>query len=54
MNVHLAQVRLPHRHRAVRTRALIQRGGVPYEIERTVCGECDRLLSERPLRRAAA
>jgi hypothetical protein len=54
MNVHLSQVRLPHRHRAASTRVLIQRGGVPYEIERTVCRECDRVLSERPLRRAAA
>jgi hypothetical protein len=33
---------------------VVQRAGVPYELERTVCGDCARVLSERPLRRAAA
>jgi len=28
--------------------------GIPYELERTVCRACDRVLNERPLRRAAA
>ena len=27
---------------------------VPYEVERTVCPECSRVLDERPVRRAAA
>jgi hypothetical protein len=27
---------------------------VPYEVERTLCGECQEIISERPLRRAAA
>jgi hypothetical protein len=54
MNVHLSQVKVPHRHRAVSTRVLIQRAGVPYEVERTVCRDCDQVLAERPLRRAAA
>jgi NMD protein affecting ribosome stability and mRNA decay len=44
----------PHRHTEVTTRVLRQRAGVPYEIERKVCSTCDRVLGERPLRRAAA
>jgi hypothetical protein len=32
---------------------LLQKLGVPYEVERTVCSECQRVLDERPLRRAA-
>jgi hypothetical protein len=47
-------VKLPHRHEAVSTHVVIRRSGVPYELERTVCRECERVLSERPLRRAAA
>jgi len=43
-----------HRHRATVTHALRQRAGVPYEVERTVCSECRRVLGERQLRRAAA
>jgi hypothetical protein len=27
---------------------------VPYELERTVCASCSRVLSERPLHRTAA
>jgi hypothetical protein len=43
-----------HTHRQVTVRALGQQGGVPYEVERTLCGECREIISERPLRRAAA
>jgi len=43
-----------HRHTGVRTHVLLQRLGVPYEVERTVCSECQRVLDERPLKRAAA
>jgi len=43
-----------HAHTAVRTYVLSQRLGVPYEVERTVCTECRRVLEERPLKRAAA
>jgi hypothetical protein len=43
-----------HRHTSVRTYVLLQRLGVPYEIERTVCSECRRVLDERRLKRAAA
>jgi NMD protein affecting ribosome stability and mRNA decay len=43
-----------HKHTAVTTHAIDQRAGVPYEVERTVCSDCRRVLDERPLRRAAA
>jgi len=43
-----------HRHTGVRTHVLLQRLGVPYEVERTVCSECRRVLDERPVKRAAA
>jgi hypothetical protein len=50
----IRSLRLPHRHRAVSTHVVVQRAGIPYELERTVCSECARVLTERPLRRAAA
>jgi NMD protein affecting ribosome stability and mRNA decay len=43
-----------HRHSAVVTHLLRQRSGVPYEVERKTCSACNRVLDERPLRRAAA
>lgn len=43
-----------HRHTGVQTYLLLQRLGVPYEFERTVCSECRRVLGERPLKRAVA
>jgi len=43
-----------HRHTGVRSYVLLQRLGVPYEVERTVCSECRRVLDERPVKRAAA
>jgi hypothetical protein len=43
-----------HEHTAVKKHALAQRSGVPYEIVRTVCSQCLRVLDERPVRRAAA
>ena len=43
-----------HRHHRVSMHVVVQRAGVPYELERTVCSDCSRVLSERPLRRAAA
>lgn len=46
--------KLKHHHRAVVTHALRQRDGIPYEVERTVCADCRRVLDERPLKRAAA
>jgi len=53
MNQFLQRRRL-HKHTGVRTYVLLQRLGVPYEIERTVCSDCGRVLDERPVRRAAA
>lgn len=46
--------RRQHSHTAVTRRAIRQRGGVPYEVERKVCTACERVLAERPLKRAAA
>ena len=43
-----------HKHTAVKTHALGQRAGIPYEVERKVCAHCRRVLGERPLRRAVA
>jgi hypothetical protein len=43
-----------HRHTGVRTYVLLQRLGIPYEVERTVCSECRRVLDERRVKRAAA
>jgi len=44
----------PHVHVPVVSHAICQREGVPYEIERTICKACRRVLDERLLRRAAA
>ena len=46
--------KLPHRHARVTTVFVGQRGGIPYELERTSCSVCRRVLAERPLRRTAA
>jgi hypothetical protein len=43
-----------HRHTAVVTHVLGQQGGVPYELERSVCKTCGQELAVRPLKRAAA
>ncbi|HKI92574.1 MAG TPA: hypothetical protein VJ986_09755 [Gaiellaceae bacterium] len=48
------RLRLPHRHRALSIHVVVQRDGVPYELERIVCEDCERVLSERPLKRTAA
>ena len=44
----------PHRHVAKRVHVVLQRAGVPYEVERQVCTGCAHVLVERPLKRAAA
>ena len=54
MSVSLHRKRPLHRHKAVTKHALSQQAGIPYEIERTVCSDCHRVLGERALRRAAA
>ena len=43
-----------HDHTEVKTLAIRQRDGVPYEVERKVCTACERVLDERPIKRAAA
>ncbi|HEY5160121.1 MAG TPA: hypothetical protein VII83_03505 [Gaiellaceae bacterium] len=52
--MNIAAKKKGHTHRQVTVRVLGRQGGVPYELERTLCGECHEILSERPLRRAAA
>jgi hypothetical protein len=54
MSLHSHGVKPLHRHKAVSTHVLVRRAGVPYEVERRVCKDCERVLSERPVRRAAA
>jgi len=43
-----------HRHAAERVHVVVQRGGVPYEIEQLVCRDCRAIIEERPLKRTAA
>lgn len=43
-----------HTHSSVTLHAIRQRAGIPFEVERKVCAECNRVLDEKPLRRAAA
>ena len=43
-----------HEHVAKRVHVLLQRAGVPYEVEQHVCTGCSRVLDEKPVKRAAA
>jgi hypothetical protein len=43
-----------HKHTAVTVHAIRQRGGVPYHVERRICSDCNQLLDEKTIRRAAA
>jgi len=43
-----------HEHPVETRVVLLQRHGVPYEVERTICFACQKVLDERPLKRAAA
>lgn len=43
-----------HEHTLVTRVVVLQRHGVPYEVERTFCFGCRAVLSERPLKRLAA
>ena len=43
-----------HEHVAKRVHVLLQRAGVPYEMEQQVCTSCSRVLDEKPVKRAAA
>jgi hypothetical protein len=56
MAVHtsIGSLRARHRHEPVIRIVVVQRAGIPYELERTACATCSEVLSERPVRRAAA
>jgi hypothetical protein len=55
MEITMHQTRTePHKHTSVTLRAIRQRSGVPYEIERKICSACQRVLDEKPVRRAVA
>ena len=43
-----------HEHVAKRVHVLLLRAGIPYEVEQQVCTGCDRVLDEKPVKRAAA
>jgi hypothetical protein len=43
-----------HEHTLVTRVVVLQKHGVPYEVERTFCFGCRKVLSERPLKRIAA
>ena len=43
-----------HEHVAKRVHVLLQRAGVPYEVEQQVCTDCSRVLDEKPVKRATA
>lgn len=43
-----------HEHSAVVSHALLQRSGIPYEVEQKVCCDCRTVLDERTVRRAVA
>jgi NMD protein affecting ribosome stability and mRNA decay len=43
-----------HTHNAKVVHVLLQRAGVPYEVEQRVCTSCRRILDEKPVKRAAA
>ena len=43
-----------HEHTVAVVHVVLQKAGVPYEFELRMCTECQRVLDERPLKRAAA
>lgn len=47
-------VRQPHQHIAKQVHVVLQRAGIPYEVERQVCTGCAHVLVERPVKRTAA
>jgi NMD protein affecting ribosome stability and mRNA decay len=53
-SMNVQQRGVAHEHSAKRVHVLLQRAGVPYEIEQQVCESCARVLDEKPVRRAAA
>jgi len=45
---------LTHKHVAKRVYVLLQKSGIPYEMEQQVCQACARVLDEKTVKRAAA
>lgn len=43
-----------HEHVAERVHVVLQRHGVPYEVEQQVCQACHHILDEKPVKRTAA
>jgi len=43
-----------HEHVTERVHVLLQKAGVPYEIEVQVCASCHRIVAEKPVKRLAA
>jgi hypothetical protein len=43
-----------HEHVAKQVHVLTLQAGIPYETEQQVCQACAQVLSEKPLKRAAA
>jgi hypothetical protein len=43
-----------HEHVMKRVHVLLQKSGIPYEMEQQVCEACARVIDEKPVKRAAA
>jgi hypothetical protein len=43
-----------HEHQAATVHVLVQKAGIPYEIEQQVCLACHAVLVETPVKRTAA
>ena len=43
-----------HAHATERIHVLLQKAGIPYEIEVEVCADCHRIVAEKPVKRLAA
>lgn len=43
-----------HEHVAATVHVVVQRAGIPYEIEQQVCMSCHAVLGETPVKRTAA
>jgi hypothetical protein len=51
---HSPPLQSSHEHVAKRVHLVLQRAGVPYEVEQQVCTACARILDEKSVKRAAA
>jgi hypothetical protein len=48
------QEKTAHEHEAAIVHVVVQKAGVPYEIEQQVCLSCQTVLDEKPVKRTAA